>query len=155
MVLVDYLIVVLYLSCIITIGLWIKNRAAQGIDSFLFASTISLVGLILGTIFTKPTDDKVVENFYRVTRPFGFWKKYKNRLPPQQKLELENEHRQDKRSLLMAIPWQLALFLFMMSFMLKVWLQTFILAIILILLSVGLYFSWYKKLSTAQLKNDK
>ncbi len=117
--------------------------------SFLFASTISLVGLILGTLLTKPTDEKVVENFYRVTKPFGFWKKYKDRLSSVEKSEMETEHRQDIRSLFMAIPWQLALFLFMMSFMLKVWLQTSVLFIILIILSVGLYFNWYKKLSTS------
>lgn len=123
--------------------------------SFLFASTISLVGLILGTLLTKPTDDKVVENFYRVTRPFGFWKKYKSRLTPQETKAMDSEHRQDIRSLLMAIPWQLVLFLFMMSLLLKVWQQSFILMVILILSSVGLYYSWFKKLSAAPVDKNK
>ena len=118
--------------------------------SFLFASSISLVGLVMGTILTKPTDDKIVENFYRVTRPFGFWKKYKDRLSPQQVKEIDSENRQDIRSLFMAIPWQLSLFLFMMSFMLKVWLQTIALAVVLIILSIGLYYNWYKKLSIVE-----
>ena len=120
--------------------------------SLLFASTISLVGIILGTLLTKPTDDKVVEKFYRVTRPFGFWKKYKDRLSPQEVKKIDTENRQDIRSLFIAIPWQLTLFLFMMSFMLKVWLQTIILGLILVVLSIGLYFDWYKKLYTIQLE---
>jgi solute:Na+ symporter, SSS family len=122
--------------------------------SFLFASTISLVGVIIGTLVTKPTDDKVVEDFYRVTKPFGFWKKYKARLSPQEVQDLNAESRNDIRSLMMAIPWQLSLFLFMMSFMLKSWLQTAVLAVILISLSIGLYFNWYKKLSTSDTKGE-
>ena len=121
--------------------------------SFLFASSISLLGLIIGTLLTKPTDDKVVENFYRVTRPFGFWKKYKKRLNPEQVKSIDAENRQDLRSLLMAIPWQITFFLFMMSLVLKVWPQIFVLAIILVALSIGLYFNWYKKLSTTSVEN--
>ncbi|MEJ2634840.1 MAG: sodium:solute symporter, partial [Calditrichia bacterium] len=41
--------------------------------SFLWASGTSLIGLILGTYLTKPTPSHVLFNFYRTTRPFGWW----------------------------------------------------------------------------------
>jgi len=35
---------------------------------------ISLVGCILGTYFTRPTDEETLKSFYRTVRPWGFWK---------------------------------------------------------------------------------
>ncbi len=34
---------------------------------------ISLVGCILGTYLTKPTDEETLKTFYRTVRPWGFW----------------------------------------------------------------------------------
>ena len=48
--------------------------------SFLIASGSSLLGCIIGTYYTKPTDDEVLFNFYKITRPFGFWNKVRNQL---------------------------------------------------------------------------
>ena len=48
----------------------------------------------------------------------------------------------------MAVPWQIILFLFMMNLVFKVWNQTLVLGILLIALSIGLYFKWFRHLST-------
>ncbi len=41
---------------------------------FVGLTLISLVAAIFGTFATAPTDRNILENFYRTTRPFGFWK---------------------------------------------------------------------------------
>ncbi len=35
---------------------------------------ISLIGCVAGTLFTNPTDENVLKDFYKKVRPWGFWK---------------------------------------------------------------------------------
>jgi len=116
--------------------------------AFMFAGGLSLAGTVLGTFFGRPTDDAVTENFYNVTRPFGFWNKYKRRLQSETTHQIDAENRRDIVTLFLALPWQLALFLFMMSLVLKNWLQTAWLLAALVVLSGALYLNWFRKLST-------
>lgn len=46
------------------------------IDIYLFPIIlgISFLGCILGTLLTPPDEDEVLKNFYRNTKPWGFWK---------------------------------------------------------------------------------
>ncbi len=124
--------------------------------AFMFAAGISLIATIIGTKFTKPTDDKVLQNFYNVTRPFGFWKKFKNKLPEKSRNEIDKENRRDIIATFMAVPWQIILFLFMMNLVFKVWNQLLVLGILLVALSIGLYFKWFRYLSTeVKVETDK
>lgn len=116
--------------------------------AFMFAAGISLIATIIGTKFTKPTDDKVLQKFYNVTRPFGFWKKFKNKLPEKSRNGIDKENKRDIIATFMAVPWQIILFLFMMNLVFKVWSQLLMLGILLIALSIGLYFKWFRHLST-------
>lgn len=121
--------------------------------AFLFASGFSLVGTILGTLFTQPTEEKILQNFYNLTRPFGAWKKFRDTLPAKKVAAINSENRRDIISTFMAVPWQVVLFMFMMNLIFKVWSQTLFLGIILVFLSVGLYFNWFRHLS-AEVKMD-
>ncbi|MBN2416320.1 sodium:solute symporter [bacterium] len=116
--------------------------------SFLFASGISLLATIIGTYLTKPTDIDVLVAFYRTTRPFGFWKPVKERLQSRVIEQMDKENRRDKLSIFLAVPWQIVLFLMWISVMMKRWDQAGLLLAVLIALSVGLYFAWFRHLST-------
>lgn len=116
--------------------------------SFLFASVISFAGTIIGTILTKPTNDAVLQDFYNRTRPFGFWKRFKMTLPEKEVENIDKENKRDILSTFIAVPWQIVLFMFMMNIIFKVWNQFFILLILLAVLSAGLYFNWFRHLST-------
>ncbi len=115
--------------------------------SFIFSCGLSIIGTVAGTLLTRPTDDKVLQNFYTVTRPFGFWGPYKRRLTAPTAAAVDRENRRDLVSLLFAIPWQISLFLFMMSLVMQKWSQTLMLAMILALCSIGMYVFWYRHLS--------
>jgi len=122
--------------------------------AFIFSGGLSLLGTIVGTLLTEPTGDGVLENFYNTTRPFGFWDRFKNRLQPSVIQSIDRENRRDIRSVLIALPWQVILFLFMMSLVFKTWLQTAILFVALVILSAMLYFNYFLKLST-EVKLDR
>jgi len=115
--------------------------------SFIFSCGLSIVGTVVGTLLTRPTDDKVLEHFYTVTRPFGFWGPYQRRRDAQAAVAIDRENRRDLLSLLFAVPWQISLFLFMMSLVMQTWSQTLMLAMILALCSIGMYVVWYRHLS--------
>jgi hypothetical protein len=114
--------------------------------SFGWASGISLIGVIIGTYATPPTNDDVLFNFYRTTRPFGFWRHIRGRLSDEVIQSINKENRRDLFSIFLAIPWQLILFLSWMMILVRAWDQLTVLLILLVVISVILYFSWYRHL---------
>jgi len=116
--------------------------------SFGFASGFSLIGTILGTYMTRPTEESVLSNFYKITRPFGFWNPVRKYLPPTVMEKINKENRRDIISTFFAVPWQVVLFLSMMMIIMKSWNTLFVLLGILAVLSVALYFNWFRHLST-------
>ena len=123
--------------------------------SFLIASVSSLLGMIIGTYMAKPTDESVLIEFYKRTRPFGLWGPVRAKINQQKISEINKENKRDILSTFMAVPWQVILFLTGMSIILKRWDQFWWLLVILIILSVGLYFNWFRHLSKEVNVDDK
>jgi Na+/proline symporter len=115
--------------------------------SFGIIVLVSLVALLIATFLTSPTGKDVLANFYRHTRPFGFWGMIRNGMEPSSLQGIRNENRRDFSNLFLAIPWQMCLFLTPMYLVVHDFLRGIICLVILALLSVGLYFRWYKALS--------
>ena len=116
--------------------------------AFMIATGSSLLGMVIGTYATPPTDEKVLFEFYRRTRPFGLWKTVRQKMKPETLEQINRENRRDILSTFFAVPWQLVLFLTGMAIIFKRWDEFLWLSGILIILSVGLYFSWFRHLST-------
>lgn len=116
--------------------------------SFLIATSASLVGVIIGTYAAKPTDEETLLEFYKRTRPFGFWGPIRKKIAAETMQEINKENRRDILSTFLAVPWQVILFLTGMAVILKRWDELLWLGIILIILSLGLYFNWFRHLST-------
>jgi len=115
--------------------------------AFIIATTSSLLGMIIGTYMAKPTEESVLLEFYKRTRPFGFWGPVRKKISGENMAEINKENRRDIISTFFAVPWQVVLFLTGMAVILKRWDQFGFLLIILICLSVGLYFNWFRHLS--------
>lgn len=130
------------------IALKLSGVALAEYLNFLIPSTASLLGCILGTVLTPPTDDGVLDNFYKITRPFGFWSPIRNQLPDNIRAKINRENQRDILATCIAVPWQLVLFLTGMMLVMKQWNQFGILLLLLILLSIGLYFTWFRYLSS-------
>jgi Na+/proline symporter len=116
--------------------------------AFMIATVSSLIGMLIGTYSSKPTDEAVLSEFYKRTRPFGFWGPIRKKLGTEVMEKINKENRRDILSTFFAVPWQLVLFLTGMAFILKSWTQFGVLLVILVALSVGLYFNWFRHLST-------
>jgi len=115
--------------------------------SFMIASGSSFAGCVAGTYLTAPTNSRVLEQFYQVTRPFGFWGSTRNTLDPAAVMEIHAENRRDILALSFAVPWQIVLFLLGMMIIMKQWSHATTLAVLLIPLSMGLYWFWFRHLS--------
>ncbi|HIK12168.1 MAG TPA: Na+:solute symporter [Oscillatoriaceae cyanobacterium M33_DOE_052] len=115
--------------------------------NFLVPSGCSLLGCLVGTLLTPPTDSAVLDNFYKVTRPFGFWQPIRQQLPPNIQAKIKSENTRDIIATIIAVPWQLVLFMTGMMFVMKQWDNFGVLLLVLILLSIGLYFTWFRHLS--------
>ncbi len=101
--------------------------------SFLIATVSSLVGMIIGTYSSPPTDEAVLLEFYKRTRPFGFWGPIRKKIDGDKINEINQENRRDILSTFFAVPWQVVLFLTGMALIFKRWDQFGWLLIILIL----------------------
>lgn len=115
--------------------------------SFPIIFGISTLGSFLGCLLTKPEDDKVLIEFYKNVRPWGFWK------PIYQKIKQEDPNFQKNKNFsrdmlnsLIGIIWQLSLTL-MPIFLVIRENSNFILALIgFIVTSLILKFNWFDKL---------
>ena len=110
---------------------------------------IALTGAIIGTYVTPPTDHKTLEHFYRTTRPFGLWGRFKRTLPPDLRAATTREHTYDLLALPFALGWQISLFLLPMELIIQNF-QAFRWTLVVFIVSlVGMYFLWYRQLPPA------
>lgn len=123
--------------------------------AFSFASGISLITMIIGTLLTSSTDESVLKDFYRRTRPFGFWYRIKNAIPSSVLEKVNQENRRDIIATFFAVPWQVVLFLTMMMIVMQRWDTFGWLFSLLVILSAGLYYFWYRHLSTEVKLDDE
>ena len=122
--------------------------------SFIIASVSSLSGCLIGTYLTPKTDPAVLVNFYNQTRPFGLWKNVSRLLPDKSRLRINRENKRDMVSTLIAIGWQLSLFMGGMMLIMKRWNNFFILLSVFCVFSIILYFNWYRHLSDEVILED-
>ena len=116
--------------------------------SFIFIAGGTFIMCITVTLLTSPTESKVLAKFYKITRPFGFWGPVRSLFRRDDIDRINSENRRDILAVCIAVPWQIILFLTPMSFMTKQWGNFFMLAGVLIVLSIALYFAWFRHLST-------
>jgi SSS family solute:Na+ symporter len=118
--------------------------------SFIYLVVIGLIGSILGTYLTQPTDPKVAEHFYRTTRPFGLWGPLKQRLAPDVREAMTREHRHDLIALPFTLGWQITLFLLPMQLVVRNF-QAFGCTLVIFLVCLGgMYVFWYRHLPRAE-----
>lgn len=116
--------------------------------SFAIIIISSFVATVLTTLLTEPTDRETLINFYKTTRPFGFWKRISESVGIEKLSLIKKENQRDIISLFFAVPWQMVLFLCGMSVILKRTDLFIYLFILLIVLSLGLYYFWFRYLSS-------
>lgn len=115
--------------------------------SFAILMLSSFAATIIGTLLTEQTSKETLINFYKTTRPFGFWKPIKSSLTDEKKGHINTENRRDIIAISFALPWQMVLFLTGMTVILRRFDLFIYLFVLLIILSAGLYHFWFRHLS--------
>ncbi len=124
------------------------------LQTFFLAFGGTLVACIGFTLATEPTDDRVLRDFVSRTRPFGLWRRVRKTLSPALQADIRTETRRDIAAICIAMPWQLVLFLTPMAVVTKRWDQFAVLLAMLLVLSVALYFIWYRNLRTEPFSSE-
>jgi len=120
--------------------------AMQEWMAFLTVGSVSLLGLIAGTLFTRPTEQNVLEHFYRTTRPMGLWKKISEKMDVSFLSLVQKENRRDFTAMFFSVPWQISLFLTPTYAVIHKWSSFAECLLVLIVSSAGLYFFWFRHL---------
>ncbi len=114
---------------------------------FIILAGIALTASIIATYLTPKTDDKVLYHFYSTTRPFGFWKPLKDKLPEKVRIAMEKEHSNDLKAVPFNLIGQVVLFLMPMQLIIGTY-QNFAVTFCIFLICVlGMYHYWYLNLS--------
>ena len=111
---------------------------------------IGLVGSIVGTYLSRPTDPHVLEHFYRTTKPFGLWGPMKRKVAPALRRAMSREHRHDLIALPFTLGWQITLFLLPMQLVVRNFPAFWCTLILFIVCLGGMYLFWYRHLPPAQ-----
>ena len=113
---------------------------------FVILTLFTAVFAIIGTYITKPTDKRTLENFYKITRPFGFWKPLQHVLDENIKAKMKKEHRNDLFAVPFVMTWLITMFLMPMQLIIRQY-TSFLISLSLFIVSViFIYIFWYKNL---------
>lgn len=115
--------------------------------TFFLTASITTIACILATLLTPPTEMDTLVNFYRKTRPFGFWKPVKAIVAPEEVASIRTENRKDLIATPFAMGWQMSLFIMMMVLPTKQWTQFGVAFLVFVFFSAGLYLTWFRNLS--------
>jgi len=112
---------------------------------------LSFAGTIGFSYMTAPTPMPILRNFYRTTRPFGWWGPLKADTEPGLLKKWQAEHRNDIISVPFVMTAQVTIFLMPMQIMIKSYSAFFMTLPIFIFAVVGTYWFWWRNLPP---KND-
>jgi Na+/proline symporter len=124
---------------------WLDPHMAEWMQ-FSLMTAVSVVATVAGSLLTAPTPAAVVRHFYRTTRPFGWWKPFREELNAETRAAWAREHRFDILTVVCALVWQVCLFLLPMQFLTHNWQGFFTTLPVFLLGCVALYFFWWKRL---------
>lgn len=114
------------------------------IYQFLFTAGLSFVGCIGASLLTAPTPLPVLRNFYRTTRPFGFWGPLRDEIVGPERAAMDKENRNDIIAIPFTLLWQVTLFLLPMQLVTKTY-EAFWWTLPLFLIgSAGMYLFWWR-----------
>ncbi len=116
------------------------------IRTFLSIALFGVIGAVLGSLLTKPVDEKVLRNFYIKTKPFGFWGPLKDTLDAETRKKLKREHFYDFIALPFVVSWQYLLLLLPVLLVAGNFKEFKVIAVLFAFALLGVYIFWYRKL---------
>ena len=117
------------------------------IEQFPFLLIIALKGSIFGCLLTPPDDEETLKNFYKKTRPWGFWKPIHEKVVADDPNFVGNNNfKWDSFNVIVGIIWQMALVVVPIFLVIRETTSFFLWLGILILTTWLLKRYWYDRL---------
>jgi TRAP-type C4-dicarboxylate transport system permease large subunit len=108
---------------------------------------VSVIGCILGTFLTKPTEDEVLKSFYRRVRPWGFWGPVLAKARAEDpSLQPNRDFWRDAFNVVVGIVWQVALVALPIYIVIQKFTSAMECFAIIAVTSIILKFTWYDHL---------
>lgn len=105
---------------------------------------ISMGASVVATLFSKPEDMETIKNFYKQTKPWGFWGPIKREVMKEDASFLPNkDFKRDVFNVLVGITWQMSMVVLPLFFLSGQYKSTWISLGIFVATSVLLKFFWY------------
>jgi len=100
--------------------------AMTSLNAFPIIFAVALTGSLLGTLLTKPEDDATLMEFYRRTRPWGFWKPVQEKVMALHPDFVPNTNfRRDALNIVIGIVWQMSQIVMPLYVVFALWWQFF------------------------------
>ncbi len=120
---------------------------ASFLVSFPIIFTISAMGSIVGCLLTKPDEEKVLVEFYKNVRPWGFWKPVYNKIRTlNPDFQPNRDFRRDMFNSLTGIIWQMSLTVMPIYLILREYKYVLAGLAVFAVTSVVLKFNWFDRL---------
>ena len=108
---------------------------------------LAVTGCVLGTLLTKPVDEKVLMTFYRNVRPWGVWGPIRAKvLASYPDFEPNTGFKRDAFNVLIGVIWQTSLVILPIYLVLQEGVPILITAVVAIITSVILKHTWFDRL---------
>jgi hypothetical protein len=109
-------------------------------------TAISFLGTIVGSLITAPTPRGILKNFYRTTRPFGWWWPLRGEFQGAERKAIDRENLTDILTLPFALIWLVTMLLLPMQFVIKAYPAFFCTLPVFLIGLAGMYVFWWKPL---------
>ncbi|KQO24858.1 sodium:solute symporter [Flavobacterium sp. Leaf82] len=118
----------------------------QAIYLFPMIFGFSILGCLLGTFLSKPTDIEVLKSFYTNVRPWGWWSPvYKTLKIEDQTFEKNNDFWKDMLNCVIGIVWQSSMILLPIFFIIRDYPKALAALIVFLVTTTILKFTWLDK----------
>lgn len=121
---------------------------------FCIILAVGLLASIIGTFLTRQSNPKLLERFYTITKPFGVWGHYKQKLPDDLREKVSREHRNDIIALPFVMTAHICLLLMPMQLIIKSYTSLLYTFIVFMIGAVGAYWFWWRNLPPGNFYDD-
>lgn len=119
-------------------------------QQFLLSGSLSLAGVIIGSLCSTPPAVETVRRFYRQTRPFGLWRPFRLELSSTEQIAFRREHRHDQAALPFTILAQITLFMLPMQLVVHAFGAFWKTLPFFLVGAAGMYWFWWRHLPAAE-----
>ncbi|WP_111308343.1 sodium:solute symporter family protein [Confluentibacter sediminis] len=129
------------------VGSWLYNLSElQAIYLFPIIFGVSIIGCLLGTLLTRPTDIFVLKDFYKNVRPWGFWAPVYKTLKSEDKSFTTNNHfAGDMLNCVIGIVWQSSMIVLPIFLLIRDYSKTLVSLSVFLVTTIILKYTWLDK----------